>query len=367
MLSENVLKFAKSNVGVYEMFQDYFNNFRSNGGVKDLLFSQVDKEGKAISFAEKESLMNAALKREIFRVAGIQNFDEFPLETWVTNPMLNWATFAVENMFVDMVLPETILSDIGLYCDVKSVGWGDNPVFEIESNGLFTVSRAGRSQKNTQMHKQFKSNVSILPEPRQITTGVSMYSVLSGKESLAKFVAKIILSLESQMTRDVYDAFVSLMTSLPSTTTTGLQVSGYSKASLLRLCTQVEAWTKTKPVIVGTAIALGNVLPDDVNYRYSLTDDYARLGYVRTAFGYDTLVLPQIADWTSQWGRVVSDDYIYVLAPASQKILKLVLEGSTISNTESTFENANLIQRTSISKSYGIGVVTNTTAGIIAL
>ncbi len=368
MIPSNVLKFAtEKNLAPYIMFEDYYNHYRSLNGAKNLTFSNIDAEGKPITFAEKEALMNAALMREIMRVAGINNFDEFPLETWVTNPMLNWASFAVVSAMIDMILPNTLIGSIGLYTDIKNIGWGDSALFDIEPNGLFLVSKGGRAQKNTNLHKQFKGTVTVTPEPRQLTVGVSLYRVLSGAESLASFVSKCVLSMETQVTIDCYNAFSTLMSNLSTTATTGLQVSGYSQAELMRLCAIVEAWTRQKPVIVGTSIALLNVLPTDANYRYTLEDSYAKIGYVRQAFGYDTLMLPNVADYTTQFGRVISDSYLWILAPGSQKLLKLVLEGSTLSNTESTFENANLLQRSTLVKSYGVAVVTNAVAATIAL
>jgi len=369
MIPDNVIKFAsEKNLAPYLMFQDYYNHYRFTQGTKNLTFSQVDDKGEPITFAEKEKLMNAALKREILRVAGIHNIEEFPLEQWASNPMLNWATFAVVSSMIDMILPDVLIENIGLYTDIRNIGWGDSASFDIEANGLFVVSKGGRAQKNTNLHKQFKGTITVTPEPRQLTVGVSLYRVLSGAESLARFVSKMVMSLESQVTIDAYNAFATLMASLPTTATTGLQVSGYSQADLMRLCAQVEAWTRQKPVIVGTNIAMLNVLPDDANYRYDLTgSEYVRLGYVRTAFGYDTMILPNIADWTTQWGRVVSDSYLWILAPGSQKLLKLVMEGSTLSNTEGVWENANLIQRATMVKSYGVDVVTNTTCATIAL
>jgi hypothetical protein len=114
-------------------------------------------------------------------------------------------------------------------------------------------------------------------------------------------------------------------------------------------------------------LALTNVLPDDANYRYYLDSEYVKIGYIKTAFGYPVMALPQVADWNSPWGRVISDNYIWILAPSSQKILKLVLEGSTMTNTDSVFQNANLIQKATMYKSWGVGICTNTTSATIAL
>jgi len=114
-------------------------------------------------------------------------------------------------------------------------------------------------------------------------------------------------------------------------------------------------------------LALVNVLPDDANYRYFLEDEYMKLGYVKTAFGYDVLALPQVADLTTPFGTVLANERLWILSPASQKLIKVVLEGSTLSNTDSTFTNANLLQKSTMWKSWGVGIATNAIAGIITL
>jgi hypothetical protein len=370
-IPNTVLQFAmtEKNLEPYKMFYDYFQHYTATQTDKKKDYQTMSPDGKMISFAEKEAQMNAALKREIIRVSGVQNFGEFAVEQYVTNPMVTWATFAVINAMIDMILPESIIDSIGLYSDIRNIGWGDTALFEVEPRDLFVVSKHGKSQRSTDVHKQFKAaTIPATPEFRELTVQVSLYKVLIGLESLAAFVTKVVRSLETQLTFDVYDAFQALMVALPQTTTTGLYVSGYSQAVLVRLAQQVTAWNQgAKAVIVGTQAALVNVLPDDSNFRYTLDSEYVRIGYIPRAFGYDVMVLPQIADPASPWALKLSNDYIYILSPSSQKLIKVVLEGTTLANTTGTFDHANLTQNATITKSWGVGVATNATAGIIAL
>jgi hypothetical protein len=365
----NVLNFAtEKNIAPYIQFRDYYNHYLSRDyGVTGLTFSTTDDKGEPISFDEKEELMNQALKREILRVSGIQNFDEFPIEQWASNPVLAWSTFAVVSSMVDMILPESVIRSIGLYTEVRNIGWGDSALFEILPRDLFVVSKAGRAQRSTEMYKQFRGNKSIVPELRELTVGVSLYRVLSGHESLAFFVFKVVRSMETQVTIDAYTAFAAAMDALDNTATTGLRVAGYTQATLVNLCQKIEAWAQAKPVVVGTHAALVNVLPSDANYRYSLDDDYMKIGYVKTAFGYDLMAIPQVADLATPWGLKLADNRLWIIAPGSQKILKLVFEGSTMSNTDTVFQNANLIQKSVLMKAWGVAVVTNTTAAVITL
>ena len=368
MKDKSLQMFATDNGldSLFVMFSDYWKNYQSNNGLV--------KEGKSVefdhtvSFDEKESKLNAELRKAIIRRSGVNYANESNLSTWFSHPLVVHETFAIISALIDMILPESIIDTIGLYSDVRVGGWGDSFAFDVEPRDLFVVYKAGRAQRQSEIRKQFKGQVTVLPEMRELTVGVSLYRVLSGAASLADLAAKAARSIETQMTYDVYSAFATAMAAVSSTTTTGLQVSGYSQASLVRLCQQVTAWNQgSKAVVVGTQLALVNVLPDDANYRYTLNDEYMTLGYVKTAFGYDVLALPQVADISTPFGTKISNSYIWILSPSSQKIVKLCLEGNTMSTTSAPFERANLSQETTFFKSWGTGIATNAVGGVIAL
>ena len=371
-LPANVIKFASGNETPYLMFEDYWKHSRSINGTQGLEFqkTRVTDDGKVveISFSEKNDRMNAALKAEIGRVAGT-NFENFPLEAWVSNPMVQWATFAVIGAMVDVVLPQTLIDTIGMYTDVKTGGYGDSFAFDVTPRDLFVVSKAGRAQRTTEVHKQFKGQVTVLPEMRELTVQVSLYRVLAGNESLADFVAKVIRSLESEMTKDVYTVFNTAMGALLNTPAAqALRIAGYTQSDLVSLAQRVTAWNGgQKAIVVGTQLALLNVLPTNDKYRYSFDSDYVKIGYVQTINGYDVMALPQVADWTLPFATLLDDKKIYILSPSAQKIVKLCLEGSVVSNVTGVYQNANLTQNATLWKSWGAAVATNAIAGVITL
>lgn len=370
----HVLNFAggDANLGVYKMFYDYFQHARALNGAKNAEYQKTSQtaDGKTveISFSEKEDKMNVALRKEIMRIAGISSTEGLPLESWATHPTLRWASFAVVSALVDMILPETMIDTIGMYTDVRSIGMGDSASFEIKPRDLFVVSKSGRAKRTTELHKQYNGLVTIVPEPRQLAVSVSLYRVLAGKESLAEFVMKAVRSLETQMTYDVYGVFAAAMESVSNTATTGLRVAGYSQSEFVRLSQAVTAWNSgAKAVAIGTQAALANVLPSDANYRYDLSSEYVKLGFIRNFQNTDIIVLPQVADYTTPFGLKLADNRIWFVSPSAQKLIKLVLEGSTLAYTDDPYKNANLMQNSSLIKSYGAGVATTSVAGVITL
>ena len=369
-IPSNVLDFAKSEEDqkVYLMFRDYFNHYRTTSGVEGLEYQKSNKEGMEITFSEKEDQMNGMLKREILRHAGVANMDSFPISTWSNNPLVKWATFAVIGQLIDMVLPEVIIGSVGLYTEVRSIGYGDSAAFDVEPRDLFVVSKAGRAQRTAEVKKQFNGQVTVIPENRQLTVQVSLYKVLAGKESLANFVMKAIASIEAEMTRDVFNTFNTTMEALDNAGDDALRFAGYTQAGLVSLCQKVSAFNGgKKAIVVGTQAALANVLPTDNNYRYTLESDFVKIGYIRTAFGYDVMALPQVADYRTDFLLALDDDNLYVISPAADKPVKLVLEGTTMSNISGVYDNANLTQDATIVKAWGTGIATNAIAGIITL
>ena len=320
------------------------------------------------SLDEKEAMVNKALRDEIIRRANLGVVAEDPVEEWFFYPNVAAAAFAVVGSLIDMILPDSILESIGMYSDVRVIGWGDSASFDVEPRDLFVVSRGTLGKREAEVKKQYNGQVTIVPEPRAITVGVSLYRVLCGKESLAAFTTKAIKSIETQMTVDVYQSMASAMAALPATATTGLRIAGYTQAGLVRLAEQVTAWNGgAKAILLGTAVGLLNVLPNDANYRYDLESKYVSIGSIPTISGIDIMRLPQVADIYTPWGRVLSDTVLWLVSPAANKIVKLVLEGNTLANTTGSFEKADLRQTTTLWKSWNVGVATNATAGTITL
>ena len=91
-------------------------------GKKNLYFQKTRVvDGRTIDFSlsDKEAILNAALKKEIVRMSGITNINDFPLTTWANHPVLNYVTFAVVSNLIDMILPQTLINSVGIYSDLS--------------------------------------------------------------------------------------------------------------------------------------------------------------------------------------------------------------------------------------------------------
>lgn len=373
-IPNNVLKFAgEENLAPYKMFVDYYNHYKALNGDSKVEYQKysIDENGKEVelTFAEKEDKLNAALKREIMRAAGITNFDAFPVAAWQSHPTLRWASFAVVSAMIDMILPDVIVDTMGAFSEVRNIALGDIAQFTVKPNELFVVSKASRlGKRTTELHKWYSGEVTVLPEAREMTVYVSLIKVLEGRESLAEFVTTMVRSFEYSVNLDVYTAFTAAMDSIPVVPNTGLNVAGYTAAEFARLGQAVRTWNGGSNVVaMGTQVALSKILPADANYRYDIDSDFVRLGYLNNFHGVQTMVMPQMADLSNPFGLRLPDDKIYFFSTGSQKIVKVVFEGSTLSWQDGPYDRANLMQTSTMWKSWGTGIVTNAVAGVMTV
>lgn len=363
-LQSHIVKFASGREELFEKGRDYFNHYRAINGAKDVSYDAT------ITFAEKEEKLNVSIKEEIARRSSVSavEFAQDPV-AFATNPMVNWATFAVIGALVDTILPETLISTIGMYTDIRVVGYGDSMAFDIEPRDLFVVSKAGRGKRQGELRKQYRGTVTVAPEARELSVYVDMYRVLAGFESLAKFMTKVAQSIETQVTYDAYAAFTTAMGGLEANAgSTQLRIAGYTQDAAVKLGQKVTAWNGgKKAVIVGTQAAVAKVLPDNGNFRFMLDSDYVKIGYLKNVFGFDVICLPQIADYTDPFATKLADNRLWFISPAADKFVKLVIGGGTISYVSGAYENANLTQTGTMIKSWGTGIAANAIAGVIEL
>jgi hypothetical protein len=200
-----------------------------------------------------------------------------------------------------------------------------------------------------------------------VTVASNLPNILAGRESIAKFVMKAVRSIESTMLYEAYDAFYTAMesASMPA----NLTVANYTETALIELCQRVTAYNGgRRAIIAGTAVALKSVLPSSLNTRILLSDEYVTAGSLRTFNGVDVLEMVQVADYTSNdYSMKLKDDRIYVISPASDKLVKVAVEGESLTHTDNSFDNANLSVFGTLNKSWATAVISNSIAGVIKL
>jgi len=361
-LPNNVLAFTAGNAERQEGYTNFVEYY------------SLYKEGKThnengVSFSEMNNKMLTFFSDEIARLSGKKQSDVNDLATYCNFSDVKEAAFAVIGMLTDLIIPDALIKDLGIIAEIKNGGWGDSLKVDLKPRDLFIVSKGGRARRTYDITRQFKGEKTIVPEVRGITVGISLYDVLKGTYSLAEFVSKAVLSIETEMRYDIYDAFATAMNNLPNTPGANqLRISGWSQATAIALAQKVQAWNNgAKPVFLGTKLALSNILPASTNTRILLGDEYVRVGYLRDFMGISCVELEQVADYKTEFAVKLADNRIYVICPGTDKLVKVFIEGSTLSNIDNTYANANLQQTATLYKSYGVGAISSALAGVIEI
>jgi hypothetical protein len=358
---DSVIRFEEASPKWTVAFQDYFNHVQTiERGAKGLTFSDL-------SLNEKETALNKLFAEELSARCGMtvpENFDA--CRRFATNPTVLYFADEIVDQTVDMILPDTLIQSIGMIADIRFGGFLDSFTFDIENNALFAVARSGRRQRNVPAQILENTTVTLAPVNREVTVVTNLPEILSGRKSIGKFIMKVMRSIETQMLYDCYDAFTTAMDAAPAGT---LALTSYTENTLISLCERVTAYNQgRKAVIVGTPVALKTVLPSSSNARILLDSDYVTAGHIPVFNGYDVIPMSQVADYTSTtYGLKLKDNRIYVVSPASDKIMKVAVGGDTLSHTSGAYDKANLSMFGTVSKAWDVGAITNSVAGEVQL
>lgn len=343
----------------FEQFTDYYYHYMDEFHGKKL--GAYDKN---VSFSAKDDKIYKGLMSNIKKVSG-QDMTAFSESVMAMNPMVNWATMAIVGQAIDAILPVSVIDSIGIYTELKTIGFGDSASYDIAPRSLFTVSQAGNAQRTAFIQKQFKTTRTLTPVNHEVTVQVSLYSVLARKESLAEFTRKAVMSIETQMTRDAYNAFKAGLNAV--TVPTNLSVTGYTEEDLLRICQTVQAYNQgAKPSIIGTSLAIRNILPNGADgYRIVTNSDNMSIQLIKNFFDYDIIVLPQVAKGDADYGLQLDDNELYVVSTSSDKLVKGAIEGEVLTNSNDFYDNANLTSNATMNKRWAFEFMSNAIAGIV--
>ena len=172
-----------------------------------------------------------------------------------------------------------------------------------------------------------------------MTVYTDMYRVLSGKEDIADFVARVVLAIEQAMYGDALNALMTGLNNLPTGT---YKISGaFDMKTLVKMAETVQVYNAgVRPVIAGSATALMHVLPDStLGYRGNYDANGGSIELIKNVYGYDVIKMNNAA--AQGGGLVLPDNKIFVVSPAQDKLVKGVVSNA-LTNSNQFYDNADL-------------------------
>lgn len=358
MDKKTVITFSeKANELLVPAWKDYVANYRA------VNFAKKNTYDTSKTLDEKQAMMDKMIEDEVLLCAHLNQDGFTSAAANATNPLYQWAKFAVVNKLIDMVIPDVIRDDFMNIANVTNLGYGDSADFEIKSGDLFTVSKNGNSRRHVDAQRQFTGSKTLVPENHTITVEYDLYRMLAGKDSPAEYAMKVILSMESEIAIDI----ISCLTNAYSSLTANFKEAAFSESAFKKLATRVTAANGgAKAVAIGTDIAVGTLLPTNDYLKMELGEEYNKVGYLPVFKGVPVIGIGQKIDWDSaDYDFALSDQYVYILSPQTQKLVQIVFEGDALTINEGYTDGANLTIKNSLHKRWKVGLITNAHFGIM--
>ena len=359
-LTNNVLAFSQAYglKDLLEGFEDYYNHYKAEIMGKNTSYK------KEINFAEKTNTLHASIEKVIATMSNTQSLG-FSEAVMRTNPTYQWAAFAVVGAMIDSVIADSVNDNFARFAEVKNVGFGDSLAFDIKPNDLFITTKAGKGKRHAFAQRQFNGQAVLIPENHMITVEEDLYRILAGKRNLAEYAVKVALSVEEQMMDEVYGAINDTYSALP----TQFKEASFTQTTFVQLAQRTKAFNGGASIAAfGTQVALSSILPANDYLKMGLGQEYTRTGFLSQYMGIDLFEIPQKANWASAtYATKLDDTRVYLIASSQDKLIKVGIEGSTLSFNDVVGANATLTQKQTMHKKYAVGLISNAFYGIVDL
>lgn len=352
-IPSNVLAFAAQNnqMDLVTGFRDLYNHYTKKG-----------EYDETVKFEEKNSKVCSSIDKSVLSMMGLPEGSNVDLVRHTTH--FRELEFAVVANLIDSILPDTIIDTFGKFADVAVGGFGDSFKWDIRPSDLFTVTKAGNGKRLAFAQRQYNGIATLIPENHMITVEEDLYRILAGKRNLAEYAVKLMQSMETEIAYQIYAAVDGTYASLPSQ----FKEASFGEDTFVTLAQRVGAFNAgSRPVVFGTKLALSKVVPSNIIYNDKLGEEYYRTGYLGVFKGTELFEISQKANWNSStYALRLDDTRLYVISTGVNKLVKVALEGETLTYTDTAPNaHANLTQTTTVHKKFAVGVASNAYFGII--
>ncbi|WP_144509962.1 hypothetical protein [Bacillus sp. FJAT-22090] len=278
---------------------------------------------------------------------------------------IDYNTYRQNKYKIFQILQETIAPIIndrleevmGRFAEVRNVGWGDSLVFDIENPELFEVSVIADGTGNLMKQRIDNGKMTVDLKTYGIAIYDEFYRFLAGRTDWGTLVAKVAKSYEKRIAESVNSAIYGSYNSIDA----AFKYSGtFSEDELLRVLQNVEA-LYGNAMVVGTKAALAKIKPDYVGDADKAR--YNALGYIGTFRGYDTVALVQSFKPNTYEFNLSNTDLL-ILPSSSEKIVKIVTEGTAIIEDVQNMQGDMSIEHYFIQKA-GVGLSITEKFGIV--
>jgi hypothetical protein len=306
--------------------------------------------GKTVQFQEVSG--EEAIRNAINTAVG----GEFTYNNFREN---KYKVFSIIEEVLDVTLGVVITNQFDNLAEVKNVAVGDRPSFRVEDNSLFRIARIAGGNNDLRRQKITNRRFEVETDYFGAKIYAELEQFVAGMVDWTGMVNRLTLSFANDLGVRIYEAISKSYSALNAT----YGVTGsYNEDVLFDIVQHVEAKSGRKAVVMGTKKALRKVSKDLV-MSDSMKEKMNQVGYIGTSAGTDMILLPQAHKIGSD--EFFVDDNMLLVVPQNEKIVKVVVEGTTqmIETADAGARNDQQMEYL-VQKKMGVGAMQSAVYGI---
>lgn len=326
---------------------------------------------------EDYSLLNKAFETALFRYV-FQNKDleltkDVRAEFRKKNPLKTAESeryYDVITAVVTTVTPSVTELFTGMYNEVRTVGYGDTPEFNIESNEIFQVNKSAEGVSFGGEQKKYRFTKTVKTENLNVTFSTDWYQVAAGKEDFGLNFFRAAQGFANYFTVEAYNKLYAMASQVPASYRfTGLTTENIDMAVMA----VQSANGGTQPSIIGTLPALREVLPDNDFLKVGVSEEWVKMGYVGQHAGtplvkVDNIINPVTINTNQNAGApafLFRNNVVFILPFIGRKPVKTVFEGELFTISRNAIETDDKTERASLTYKAGVDFIYDTIIGIV--
>ena len=268
--------------------------------------------------------------------------------------------FAIIEELIPAIIHEGLVGDEYFMnlVDYRNVAEGDSPLFKVEDDNLFVVSRAANgTQAIRRQRLGGVTETQIETDLYVVKIYEELNRILAGRVDFNVFVNKVAESFRRDMLNKIYALWSSASADQMGGTTYFPAAGAYNEDALLDLIAHVEAASGGRQAtIIGTKKALRNlkegIFTDPAQ---AAKDEIHNLGYFGKFYGTPCVEIPQRHQVGST--NFLMNDKILTIIAGDDKPIKVVREGEGLIHMGDPFDNQDLSQEYLYGEKYGMGIL----------
>lgn len=361
-------KFSKKQIAAIELGKELAKHYRYEkenvSGVNNKYesFARTTNEaGRVITYKEKNDLFWNLAIDESYEISGL-NKERFSVEQAFTFPQFERAFFSILEETINSVITKTEIEQAMMFSEVQSMAEGDSLTFHIPANHLLSVSTVANGVRNVGFQKMWEEDFTLTPKVKKTGVSVDIYRVAANMYDWGWLINWVGKSFRTKLQQEVIDTVYNGY----STLGTPYKEATYAQDSFIQLCERVQAKNNAPVQVIGTRTALNTVLPSSDYLKMGLGQEYMDNGYITAPFGFPTIKLEQSIKATdANDAFAISNDYLVIQSAATDKIVKIGMEGQTKIRLSREFDTADDTRNYTITNAWDVKLISMAFYGMV--